>query len=147
MIHGNILDKRKKQPLSAVFFLLGNVLLSQGEAPNYHRRRTLPSVFALRLSMNRGSLRHLRSLRPHVHCTLRASFARFLDLLVPRNPLIFFPFMFRPYGRFIFIFSTQKNSLYRLFSSCLATSYSRRGKPPTTIGGEAFLPCSLCGFR
>ncbi|MDQ0345486.1 hypothetical protein J2S14_004342 [Lederbergia wuyishanensis] len=60
----------------------GNVLLLQGEAPYYHRRESLTSVFGLRIRMISESLRHPRSFDSHGHSPFRVSSLDSLIFLV-----------------------------------------------------------------
>ncbi len=67
-IHVNSISN-KKRPVSLLIFslfLLGDVLLSQGETPNYHRRWSLTSVFGFRLAISGESPRQLVRSDPYV---------------------------------------------------------------------------------
>ncbi len=66
-ITGDFLTTKKTSISTDLFILLpGNVLLSQGETPNYHRRESLTSVFGFRLAISGESLRQLVRSDPHV---------------------------------------------------------------------------------
>ena len=81
----NSTKQKEDQSNRLTFEVLGNVLLSQGETPNYHRRSSLTSD-ELRISASDCTLSN-----PRVQSTLRFSLTCFLELLAPRNPTI--PFL------------------------------------------------------
>jgi hypothetical protein len=94
-------------------------------------------VFGLRFPIDCGSLRQLRSFSPHVHRTLRASLACFLDLLAPRKPRFFHLrwFVFLILQSYYF-FEKQKEQLFTALFFARQRPTLAGGGPPTTIGAE-----------
>ena len=136
-----------KKPLNYQWFVVRSSRLSlTGGALNYHRR--FP-----RLAMSGGFLRQLQSCGAHVQSTLRSSsFVSLNSLLLPSlgmwalydivinsevKTLITAPNAPLVLGSWgLFFLEKQKNHWIISGSLCEATSYSHRGKPPTTIGAR-----------
>jgi hypothetical protein len=122
------LKNQKEQLFTALFLARPRPTLAGGGPPTTIGARALTSVFGLRFPIDCGSLRQLHSFGPHVHRTLRASLACFLDLLVPRKPRFFhlrwFVFLIL---QSYYLFEKQKEQFFTALYPCPATSYSRRG--------------------